>query len=79
MENLMQKAIEMASEFGTINLGCMNGWNKERGYLFDFLREFEIPETTKERELGRCYTQTSFKAKINKKEYTVVYSVDSSD
>ena len=79
MENLEQKAIEMANEFGTINLGCMNGWNKERGDLFDFLREVEIPETTNSRELGRCYTQTSFKAKINDKEYTVVYSVDSGD
>jgi len=77
-EEIKLKAISVESN-GTINLGCMNGWDSEMKEIFDFVRQTSIAGSGDTRSLGRCYTEATFKTKIDDKIYTVCYSVDSGD
>jgi hypothetical protein len=76
--HLLQEA-NIEPRHGEIKLGTVNGWDESRRTLYRSLREFVVPDSGTERELGRCYTEYSFTINDGIDEYNVVYSVDSSD
>ena len=78
MTETLKKALERAKN-GVIQLGTANGWGAESNALYKELSELRVPETGKERNLGRCYNEYSFDVKIEEQIFQVVYSVDSGD
>jgi hypothetical protein len=64
---------------GIINLGTANGWRTQDGETYKVLREQMIPNSGERTELGRCWTQHSFKINHNDVEYIVIHNVDSGD
>jgi hypothetical protein len=64
---------------GCIDLGCMNGWNKEWFEIYKELQTLKIVGSESGRSLGRCYNESTFEIKINGEIVKVISSVDSSD
>jgi len=62
-----------------INMGIMNGWNKNYFEAHRKFRDFYIPGTINNKELGRCYSKTSIHITDGLETFLYVYNVDSSD
>lgn len=74
MENLKGLIIK-----GCIDLGCMNGWGKEKFELHKKLQTLKIEGSGRGRNLGRCYNENLFDIEFNGEIIKVVSTVDSSD
>ena len=74
MRNLKELVVR-----GCINLGCMNGWNKEWFEIHKELKSLKIVGSDSGRNLGRCYNESSFDINLNGEVVKVISTVDSSD
>lgn len=74
MENLKELVVR-----GCIDLGCMNGWSKDRYDLYKELSAMKIAGSGSGRNLGRCYNESSFKIDLDGEIVSVISTVDSSD
>lgn len=62
-----------------LDMGTMNGWDRETSAIFQSLRAIEIPNTKSGMNLGRCYNAYGFQVELDGQLIEVRYRVDSSD
>jgi hypothetical protein len=62
-----------------INLGITNGWTNSYRELYYALKPMFIPGTARNKELGRCYTESSVDLTDGEETFTLISRVDSSD
>jgi len=77
--NKMETKLKELTVNGIIDLGCMNGWSKEKWDLYKELDTLTIEGSSRGRNLGRCYNESSFDVNIDGQVITVITTVDSSD
>lgn len=78
-EDEILQGVSKYTKNNEIRFGTINGATEEMRNLLNALRSRMLSQYERSEAKGRSYYENSFDVKLGGKQYTVIYSVDSSD